>query len=103
MVKVSELKRFDIADYLDSDEAIAEYLSVVLEDNDPDLLIAALGDIAKARGMAQIAKETGLGRESLYKALREGASPRFDTIIRVLSALGVKLVAVPAHTGMHHA
>ena len=96
MVKVSELKRFDVVDYLDSDAAIAEYLSVVLEDNDPDLMIAALGDIARARGMAQIAKDTGLGRESLYKALREGASPRFDTISRVLKALGVKLVAVPA-------
>jgi probable addiction module antidote protein len=96
LAKVSELKRFDVVDYLDSDEAIAEYLSAVLEDGDPDLLIAAVGDIARARGMAQIAKETGLGRESLYKALREGASPRFDTISRVLKALGVKLVAVPA-------
>lgn len=67
----------------------------ILEESDDALLASALGDIAKARGMAQIAKETGLGRESLYKALREGASPRFDTINRALKALGVKLVAVP--------
>lgn len=96
MVKISTLKRFDVVDYLDSDEAIAEYISIVLEDNNPDLLIAALGDIARAKGMAQIAQEAGLGRESLYKALRTGANPRFDTVQRVLSAIGVKLVAVPA-------
>ena len=96
MVNISELKRFDMVDYLDSDEAIDQHLSAILEDGDPDFLIATLGDIARARGMAQIAKETGLGRESLYKALRKGASPRFDTISRVLKALGVKLVAVPA-------
>lgn len=95
MVKVSELKSFDIIDHLDNEQAIAEYLSVVLEENDPELLIAALGDVARARGMAQIAKETGLGRESLYKALREGSSPRYDTVSRVLNALGVQLVAVP--------
>ena len=95
MVKVADLPTYDAADYLDSEEAITAYLNVILEENDDALLASALGDIAKARGMAQIAKETGLGRESLYKALREGASPRFDTINRVLKALGVKLVAVP--------
>jgi probable addiction module antidote protein len=96
MVNISELKRFDAAEHLDSDEAIAEYLSIVLEENDPDALIHALGTIARARGMTQIAKDAGLGRESLYKALKEGASPRFDTIYRVIQALGVKLVAQPA-------
>ena len=95
MVKVADLPTYDAADYLDSEEAITAYLNVILEENDDALLASALGDIAKARGVAQIAKETGLGRESLYKALREGASPRFDTINRVLKALGVKLVAVP--------
>ncbi len=95
MVKVADLPTYDAADYLDSEEAITAYLNAILEENDDALLASALGDIAKARGMAQIAKETGLGRESLYKALREGASPRFDTINRVLKALGVKLVAVP--------
>lgn len=96
MVKIADLPTFDAADYLDSEEVITAYLNAILEENDPALLASALGDIAKARGIAQIAKEAGLGRESLYKALREGASPRFDTINRVLKALGVKLVAVPA-------
>jgi probable addiction module antidote protein len=95
MVDISELKRFDAAEHLDSDEAIAEYLSIVLEENDPDALIHALGTIARARGMTQIAKDAGLGRESLYKALKEGATPRFDTIYRVIQALGVQLVARP--------
>lgn len=96
MVKVAELPIYDAADYLDSEEAITAYLNAILEENDDALLASALGDIAKARGMTQIAKDAGIGRESLYKALREGASPRFSTITRVLSALGVKLVAVPA-------
>lgn len=94
MVKVSALPTFDAADYLDSEEAITAYLNAILDENDDGLLAEALGDIAKARGMTQIAKEAGIGRESLYKALRSGASPRFDTISRVLSALGIKLVAV---------
>jgi len=65
----------------------------VLEENDPALLAAALGDIARARGMTEIAKASGIGREALYKALRPNAQPRFDTIARVCGALGVKLVA----------
>ena len=76
--------------------AIAEYMTAVLEANEPDLLLLALGDIARARGMAQIAKETGLGRESLYKALAPGAKPRFDTVLKVARALGVKLTAKAA-------
>jgi probable addiction module antidote protein len=96
MVKVSDLPGFDAADYLDSEEAITAYLNAILEENDDALLASALGDIAKARGMTQIAKDAGIGRESLYKALRSGASPRFDTISRVLGALGIKLIAVPA-------
>ncbi len=95
MVKVAELSTFDAADYLDSEESITAYLNAILEENDDALLASALGDIAKARGMTQIAKDAGIGRESLYKALRGGASPRFDTINRVLGALGVKLVVVP--------
>jgi probable addiction module antidote protein len=82
---------FDASEYLDSDEAIAEYLRVVIEDGDPDLLLAAIGDVARARGMAEIARSAGLGRESLYKALAPGAKPRFDTIFRVLRALGIQL------------
>lgn len=94
-LKISDLPLFDMADHLDSDEAVAEYLTLVIADADPALLSAALGDIAKARGMTQIAKDAGIGRESLYKALRAGAQPRFDTIRRVCAALGVKLVAQP--------
>lgn len=95
MMKISDLPSFDAADYLDSEEAITAYLNAILEENDDALLAEALGDIAKAKGMTQIARDAGIGRESLYKALRSGASPRFDTINRVLGALGVKLVAVP--------
>ena len=86
---------FDITEYLDSDEAIAEYLSQVLEDGDNEEFIRAIGYVAKARGMAQIAKDTGLGRESLYKAFRPNAKPRFDTVMRVMNALKLQLSATP--------
>ena len=82
---------FDVSVYLDNEETIAEYLTVTLEENDPDLLLAALSNVAKARGMSQIARDSGLGRESLYKALVPGAKPRFETIMKVMHALGVKL------------
>jgi len=88
-----KLLPFDAARYLTDEAAIAEYMTAVLEANEPDLLLLALGDIARARGMSQIAKETGLGRESLYKALAPGAKPRFDTVLKVARALGVKLTA----------
>jgi probable addiction module antidote protein len=88
-----KLVAFDAARYLDSDEAVAEYMSAMLEANDPDLLLLALGDVARAKGMAQVAEEAGLGRESLYKALTPGAKPRFDTILKVARALGVKFTA----------
>lgn len=91
-----KLLPFDAARYLTDEAAIAEYMTAVLEANEPDLLLLALGDIARARGMAQIAKETGLGRESLYKALAPGAKPRFDTVLKVARALGVKLTAQAA-------
>ncbi len=86
---------FDMARYLASDEAVAEYLTQVLADGDTDELVEAIGHIARARGMAQIARDAGLGRESLYKALAPGAKPRFDTVMRVVQALGVKLLAAP--------
>lgn len=86
---------FDTAVYLDNDEVIAEYLTAALEENDPDLLLTALSNVAKARGMAQLARDAGLGRESLYKALTPGAKPRFETILKVLHGLGVKLTAHP--------
>jgi len=96
-INAPALPDFDMAKYLPDDEAIAEYLTIVLEENDPALLAAALGDIARVRGMTEIAKASGIGREALYKALRPNAQPRFDTIARVCSALGVKLVAQVAH------
>jgi probable addiction module antidote protein len=82
---------FYAADYLDSEEVIAEYLNVALSSEDPDLFLQAIADVAKARGMAQVAKETGLGRESLYKALAPGAKPRYDTVLKLIRALGVEL------------
>lgn len=85
------LSKFDAADYLDSEETIAEYLTAALEDENPDVFLAAISDVAKARGMAAIAKSAGLGRESLYKALAPGAKPRYDTIIKVLHGLGVRI------------
>lgn len=90
------VRPFEVSNYLDNDEAIAEYLSQVLADGDTDELLSALGHIAKARGMAQIARDAGLGRESLYKALAPGAKPRFDTVQRIVRALGVRLHATAA-------
>ena len=94
--QVEKLLPFDMVALLDSDEMISEYLSQVLEDGDSDELIRALGYIAKAKGMTKVAKDSGLGRESLYKALSEGAKPRFDTVFKVIKALGIKLHAEPA-------
>ncbi len=96
-VKVSELSELDVSEYLDSGEDIAAYLTAVLEENDPALLAAALGDIARARGMTQVAKDAGITREALYKALRQNSEPRFETIQRVCTALGVQLVAQSMH------
>jgi probable addiction module antidote protein len=96
-IKVSNLPEFDVTEHLDSEQAIAEYLTVVLEENDPAALAHALGIAARARGMSEIAKASGLTREALYRALRADAQPRFDTLSRVCSALGVKFVVQPLH------
>ena len=90
-----KLVAFDAARYLDDDEAIAEYMTAVLETEDAELMLLALGDVARAKGMAQVAKDAGLGRESLYKALAPGAKPRFETVMKVARALGVKFTAHP--------
>jgi probable addiction module antidote protein len=92
-IKVADLPEFDSAKYLDSDAVIAAYLTDILEANDAALLASALGNIARARGMTEIAKAAGITREALYKALRPGSAPRFDTISRVCAALSVRLVA----------
>ena len=96
-IKVADLPEFEVSPYLDSEDAIAAYLTNIIEANDPALLASALGDIARARGMTEIAKASGLTREALYKALRPDAQPRFDTISRVCAALGVRLVAQAIH------
>lgn len=95
-IKISQLAEFDPSRYLDDDEAIADYIRLAIEDGDSGLLAAALGDVARARGMTQIAQATGLTREALYKALRPDAQPRFDTIQKVCRALGVKLTVTAA-------
>lgn len=86
-----EITPFDVSDYLTDEETIKEYLQAILEENDFNLLLATLGNIAKARGMSEIAKNTGLSRESLYKSLSANAKPRFETIQKVLTALGFSL------------
>ncbi|MGV1989704.1 addiction module antidote protein [Agrobacterium sp. 22-221-1] len=88
---VTEFSQFDVSDYLDSDEAMIEYLAVAMEDEDPDVFIAALGAVARARGMSQVADASGLGRESLYKALKPGSKLRYETVQKVLHALGFRL------------
>jgi len=83
-------KPFDASDYLGNEEIIAEYLTAAAEDANPEVFVLALANVAKARGMAKVAKDAGLGRESLYKALSKGSHPRYETISAVMQALGVK-------------
>jgi len=85
------ISAFDPAEFLNSDEMIAHYLTFAMEDPNPDVFLSALSDVARAKGMTAIAEKTGLGRESLYKALKPGAAPRYETIRKVLDALGVRL------------
>ena len=92
---MAKFSRFDAADYLDDEVTIAEYITAALEDPNPAVFLAAVRDVARARGMAQLAKDAGVGRESLYKALTPGAKPRYETMIKLLHALGVKLSASP--------
>jgi probable addiction module antidote protein len=89
----AKLVPFDAARYLTDDAAVAEYMTAALETGDPDLLLLALADVARARGMAQVAKDARLGRESLYKARAPGAKPRYETLMKVIRALGVHLTA----------
>ena len=94
-----KLRVFDAAEYLDSEATIAEYLNAALEDGNPEVFLQAIADVAKARGMTQLAKDAGLGRESLYKALAPGAKPRYDTVLKLMRALGVELHAAPVQAG----
>ena len=93
----TETRPWDPAEHLETEEDMAAYLEAALEDGDPSLVAAALGDIARAKGMTQIARETGLGRESLYKALSPEGNPELATLLKVVRALGLKLHATPAH------
>ncbi len=86
---------WDPADHLKSEEDMAAYLEAALEEGDPALIAAALGDIARAKGMTQVARDAGLGRESLYKALSPTGNPEFATILKVVAALGLQLHATP--------
>lgn len=90
-----ETSKFDIADYLDSNEMIAEYLNTVLEEGNDAEIVIAIGHIAKAIGMTKIAEETGMSRPSLYKALSEGSKPQFSTIMKVLKAVGGQIHVKP--------
>jgi len=87
---------FDAAKYLDNDETIAEFLTASMEDPNPDVFLMALRDVAKARGMADLAKASGMGRESLYKALAPGSKPRYETIMKVMQGLGIAMLVRPA-------
>jgi probable addiction module antidote protein len=97
MAKITT-RPWDVAEHLETDEDMAAYLEAALAEGDPALVAAALGDIARAKGMTQIARETGLGRESLYKALSPEGNPKFATILKVVRALGLRLRATPAQT-----
>ena len=88
---------YDAAQYLETEDDMAAYLQAALEDGNPALVVHALGNIARARGMSQIARQTGLGRESLYKALSPEGNPEFATVLKVVQALGIELKAQPTH------
>ena len=92
----TETRQWDVVEHLKTAEDMAAYLEAALEDGDPGLVAAVLGDIARAKGMAQVARESGLGRESLYKALSPGGNPELATVLKVVRALGLRLHAVPA-------
>jgi len=93
----TKTRPYDAAEYLETAEDMAAYLEAALEDGEPAVVVKALGTIARARGMSQIARDTGLGRESLYKALSPEGNPEFATVLKVVRALGLKLHAEPEH------
>ncbi len=84
---------FDVADYLDNGETVAAYLTAALEESDPDTFLVAVKAVARSRGMTQLARDPGLDRESFYKALSPGAKPRYETVMKVVRAIGVNLHA----------
>jgi len=92
---VAKTAKFDAADYLDSPQAIADYLSEAFETGDDDFIAQAIGTVARSKGMSAVASEAGLSRENLYRALNTGGRPEFSTVMKVLDALGIQLVAKP--------
>jgi len=95
---VARFSPFDAADYLNDEETISEYITAALQDSNPDVFLTAVRDVARARGMAHLAEDAGLERESRCKALTPGAGPRHDTMLKLLHSLGVKLSAPPVHS-----
>jgi len=93
---MTETRLWDVVEHLETEEDMAAYLDAALEDGDLAVVMAALGDIARAKGMTQIAQESGLGRESLYKALSANGNPEFATVLKVVRALGLQLHAQAA-------
>jgi len=94
---VKKFSKFEVYEFLDNDEVISGYIEEVLKDDDPNLILSALNDIAKAKGMSKIAQKSGLGRESMYKALKPDAKPRFETIMKIIKAMGFTLsIQTPA-------
>ena len=96
--KITELKKFDAAEYLETPEDIALFLAAIFEDSDPKLIAAALGIVARAKGMTEIAQKSGVTREALYKALSETGDPKLSTLTRIIDALGLRLSLVPNNT-----
>ena len=93
---MEEVKELDMAELLDSEEVMAGYLAEIFKTGDSKMILSALGDVARARGIASISKQTGLNRESIYKIFRPGAKPRFDTVCKIISGLGLKVSVIPA-------
>lgn len=96
-IQMKTLPELDIAELLDNEEVMAGYLSEIMASGDSTLIMSALGDIARAKGMSAISRETGLNRESLYKTFKTGTKPKFDTVLKVMSALKLRLRAIPSH------
>lgn len=94
-----ETTKWDVVDHLKTDEDIVYFLEAVFEDGDPALITAALGDVARAKGMTQLAKDTGLAREALYRSLSAEGKPEFTTVLKVMRAFGLRLAAVPLDDG----
>jgi len=90
-LKITDFAMFDAVEYLKTEKDMTDYLNAVLEDGDPALFVAAIGDIAKAKGMMEISKKSGVTREALYRALKLGSQPRFETVAKVIKALGMRL------------